>query len=475
MVLFRILISCCVSTTLQQHLLSVSSFTFFYKIPRPLSKDASGNLHQRTTSADEIPFYADPINFFKDDEKVDVHYDETSNGNSSPSIVLVAGFESFNRNLYETAAREVGVNLKVFADSDIRVTTAAVSDDDGLNPEFKQAMKEADAFIGSLVFDYDDVLAVKQLCDQIQGPRFVFECATELMSMNKVGTFSMMKKEGEEQQPSGPPAPVKKILSLFSSGKEEDKISGYLKFLKIGPSLLQYVPGQTASDLKIWLETYRYWNQGGKTNVQSMLRLVSDTAASGKTTDTTGTTSTISSSSLSLPELQVTPDIGLIHPLLRHNVEYIESPKSYLDWRLAESTYKKAQEQKQNFELAPPDSPIVAILLYRKHVITEQPYLYELITLMEEQGVIPVPIFINGVEAHTIVRDLITSKHKIKATTSGHYQRDSTYQPGKAVSVDAIVNTIGFPLVGGPAGSIEAGRNIDVSKTLLNGMNVPYL
>ena len=46
---------------------------------------------------------------------------------------------------------------------------------------------------------------------------------------------------------------------------------------------------------------------------------------------------------------------------------------------------------------------MAAVLLYRKHVITEQPYIGQLITQMEAEGVIPLPIFINGVEAHTVV------------------------------------------------------------------------
>ena len=46
---------------------------------------------------------------------------------------------------------------------------------------------------------------------------------------------------------------------------------------------------------------------------------------------------------------------------------------------------------------------MAAVLLYRKHVITEQPYIGQLITQMEVEGVIPLPIFINGVEAHTVV------------------------------------------------------------------------
>lgn len=42
----------------------------------------------------------------------------------------------------------------------------------------------------------------------------------------------------------GPPPAVKKVLSLFGSGREEDRMTGYLSFLKIGPKLLRFLPGE---------------------------------------------------------------------------------------------------------------------------------------------------------------------------------------------------------------------------------------
>jgi len=94
---------------------------------------------------------------------------------------------------------------------------------------------------------------------------------------------------------------------------------------------------------------------------------------------------------------------------------------------------------------------------------------------MEVAGVLPIPTFINSVEAHTIVRDLLTSDNEINLVQQGNLQRDSTYQPTYAVSIDTIVNTIGFPLVGGPAGSMQAGRNTAVAEEILSAMNVPDL
>ena len=59
-----------------------------------------------------------------------------------------------------------------------------------------------------------------------------------------------------------------------------------------------------------------------------------------------------------------------------------------------------------------PTYPTVAVLLYRKHVITEQMYIGQLIRCMEEQGVRPIPIFINGIEAHTVVSCLTDPQSK---------------------------------------------------------------
>ncbi len=72
------------------------------------------------------------------------------------------------------------------------------------------------------------------------------------------------------------------------------------------------------------------------------------------------------------------------------------------------------------------------------------------------------------------VRDLLTTEHE--------QQLKKSKQPGPASSlskdaimVDAVVSTIGFPLVGGPAGTMEGGRQADVAKAILTAKNVPYV
>ena len=403
---------------------------------------------------------------------------ENSKNKKVPKIVLVAGFESFNRESYRQAAQKlakdqgIDIELQVFADSDIRIPNSASlqdPDDLGINPIFAKAVQQADAFVGSLIFDYDDVLAVQQLLPHVKGPRLVFESATELMAFNQVGQFNM---QTSEDGPAGPPPAVKAILSRFGSGKEEDKLSAYLKLLKVGPDLLKLIPGEKAGDLRTWLEAYRYWNQGGSNNVKAMLGIIA-----ARCLQQTDSNASPALSLQSLPPLEVTPDVGLIHPLRYNDVQakerFFETPAKYISWRMSETTKRMAAQQ--GFVLAPDSAPRVAVLLYRKHVITEQRYILDLIAMMEAQGIIPVPIFINGVEAHTIVRDILTSKSETQQVAQGKVNREASYRPFDAAEVDAIVNTVGFPLVGGPAGSMEAGRNVAVAEQLLSSMNVPYI
>ncbi|KAG5190772.1 CobN/Magnesium chelatase-domain-containing protein [Tribonema minus] len=373
-------------------------------------------------------------------------------------IVLVAGFESFNLQLYNQVAerlREVcpELELTVLTDRDISEDRARV----------ETVLARADAFFGSLIFDYDQVRFLAERIQRIPV-RLIFESALELMSSTKIGEFTMAGGGGG----GGPPAPVKALLSKFGSGKEEDRLAGYLNFLKVGPSLLKYVPGKKVADLRSWLEIYAYWNQGGLGNVLSMFLVLGDRYLLPK--DTAPDPST----------LVETPPQGVIHP---DTSTIFETPRQYMDWykgRQARATSSSTSNGSSSSlmldgaPVAPVGAPVVAVLLYRKHVITGQGYIATLIKSFEEQGLLPVPIFINGVEAHTIVRDLLSSPFEQQQRARG-IKGCETLRSADCVEVDAIVNTIGFPLVGGPAGSMEAGRRVDVATSILMTKNVPYM
>ncbi|MDJ0577301.1 MAG: DUF3479 domain-containing protein, partial [Xenococcaceae cyanobacterium MO_234.B1] len=89
-------------------------------------------------------------------------------------IVLIAGFESFNANLYRQAA-----NLATSRCSELEVTV--FSDRDiSTNPDtVATALQKADVFFASLIFDYDQVIWLQERVKDIPI-RLVFESALEL-------------------------------------------------------------------------------------------------------------------------------------------------------------------------------------------------------------------------------------------------------------------------------------------------------
>ncbi|WP_416670809.1 magnesium chelatase subunit H [Egbenema bharatensis] len=386
-------------------------------------------------------------------------------------IVLIAGFESFNADLYRQAAklaedRCTDLEIQVFSDRDLAANPEAV----------EAALQTAQVFFGSLLFDYDQVLWLRERVQSIPI-RLVFESALELMSLTKLGKFAIGDK------PKGMPKPVQFILSKFGgSQREEDKLAGYLSFLKVGPKLLKYIPVGKVQDLRNWLIIYGYWNAGGSDNVAALFWFLAKTYLGLQVGE--------------IPAPIETPNMGLLHPDYQG---YFESPRQYLEWYLERGVGRRewgvgSQESGvgsresgvggSNHAFSMPQlagkmpalrtssPPTIALLLYRKHVITQQSYIPQLIRQFEQAGLLPLPIFINGVEGHVAVRDWLTTSHEQSQRQQGTIETASLSP--EAVQVDAIVSTIGFPLVGGPAGSMEAGRQVEVAKRILSAKNVPY-
>lgn len=329
-------------------------------------------------------------------------------------IVLICGFETFNRRVYTAAADAIassGITVTVLTDADlmpfVRNTSEAV--------EMDAILASASAVLCSLLFDYD---LVQWLIPRLptEAPIFVFESALELMAYNRVGSFSLPSKDSASSESSSAsmPASVKSILQkLGLLAKEEDKLAGYLALLNSASTVLKLIPGDRARDLRHWLVVYSYWNASGSANVSSMLyyivrNVLNKLPPAGEA-----------------PIVQ-TPSIGLLHPM---RTSFFENPAEYVQWYFR--MFPKRREW-----------PRVAVLLYRKHVISGLKYIPRLIQLLEDREIVPLPVFISGVEAHIILRDYLTSPHKENARSVGE-RIFGSFRRGKLASVDAVISTIG--------------------------------
>lgn len=368
------------------------------------------------------------------------------------SITIIAGFEKFNSQLYRTAATEVmrmfpTIPIYVFTDNDILERPNDV----------ETALSKSKVLLSSLIFDYSTIQWIKDNRINDIPYRFCFESALELMSETRVDDFNMMPSSSGTS--SGPPPAIRAILKQFGSQREEDKMTGYLKLLKIGPKLLKLLgPAvDNVGGIKTWVTVYSYWTESGLENIKSMLNIIikdcklitkpvkSQSGAfiptKSSRIDSNDIVDTIDSTSSSIPrinEVKEFPALGIYHPGLDEINLTITDPAEYVKWYTTKNTWVN--------EL----TPRVGLLLYRKHVISQQSYIANIIKLMESNNIMPIPVYINGVEGHTVVRDLFTSSDEVM---TGNYQKG-------AVIVDAVVNTIGFPLVGGPAGSMEGKHEL---------------
>jgi hypothetical protein len=328
-------------------------------------------------------------------------------------IVLLAGFEAFNADLYRKAAERAiaqcsDLEVMVFSDRDLAASTNAVDD----------ALANADAFFASLLFDFDQVEWLRQHAAKIPV-RLVFESAIELMQLTCFGHFTIGGSS------AGIPRPIQALLAKFGSGREEDKLAGYLGFLKVGPKLLRFLPSRRAQDLRHWLILYRYWNAGGLDNVTALFLYL---ARHG-----------LGLQPQAIPPLRESPDLGLCHP---DHEGYFANPRDYLSW--FHRTRPQSTPTQDNW-------PVVGLLLYRKHVITGQPYIPQLIRAFEAAQLVPLPVFINGVEGHMAVRDWMTSASE--RAFSGERRRRPP--PGRGCGCDRLHDRIPF---GGRTGRIDGGR-----------------
>jgi magnesium chelatase subunit H len=203
-------------------------------------------------------------------------------------IVLLAGFEAFNAGLYRQAAERAmaqcpQLSITVFSDRDLSDRPAEVAAE----------LEGADAFFASLIFDFDQVEWLRQHAAAVPI-RLVFESAIELMELTRFGRFTIGGSS------AGMPKPIQALLAKFGSGREEDKLAGYIGFLKVGPKLLRFLPFRKAQDLRHWLILYGYWNAGGSENVTALFLYLARHGLGLRPG--------------AIPPPRESPDLGLLHP-----------------------------------------------------------------------------------------------------------------------------------------------------------------
>jgi magnesium chelatase subunit H len=363
------------------------------------------------------------------------------------TLTLILGMERFNAHVWrevERRLREGGVDVRIRRFHDGHV--------EARDPALTQAIAEADALFITLINMREYAVWLAERIERSRAKAiFAFESMPEVMALTRVGEYRV---SGGGK--SSLPKPMQMLLRLITRGRDEDTLYAYTKLTKISAKLLPLMPPKL-KDFRTWLSVNLYWNQPDVANLTEMVKLILRDCLS---------------QSLDVAPVRAIPTMGCFHP---DADGLFPDPEAFLKWygkrdkeagrhgdtetgRQGRSSRpltpdpRPLAEGRSSRPLTPDPRPLVALLAFRKHVVQNQRYLGDLVHALEEQGLAVLPIFVSGIEAHVAVREWVARR-----------------------PVDLIINTMGFPLVGGPAGSTKPGQYHEKASDLLAQIDAPYM
>lgn len=346
------------------------------------------------------------------------------------NLTFILGMERFNTHIWSEVEQNLrndrlDVRLQRFHDGHVAEQ----------DPALEQAIAQADVLFITLINMREYAEWLGQMIERYQPKTvFAFESMPEVMGLTRVGAYRV---SGGGR--AAMPRPMQAILKLITRGRDEDTLYAYSKLSKLTSKLLPLMPPKL-SDFRTWLSVNLYWNQPDVYNLSQMIRLILRDCCAAH---------------LEVAPVRILPTMGCFHPAAD---EYFHDPQSYLKWyqryleRRPKSDKQAAATRSGGLFHKAEQRPLVALLAFRKHVMQQQPYHAQMIEAFEREGLGVLPIFVSGIELHVAVREWVSRCH-----------------------VDLLINTMGFPIVGGPAGSTKPGHYQEKAAELLGGLDVPYM
>ncbi|KAK1279200.1 hypothetical protein QJS04_geneDACA016894 [Acorus gramineus] len=337
-------------------------------------------------------------------------------------VVLEAQYQSslssavrvLNRDRRDAAYELVGYLVEELRDDDTYAT-------------FRADLKDANVFIGSLIFVEELAQRVKAAVE-VERDRLdavlVFPSMPEVMRLNKLGSFSMSQL-GQSKSP---------FFQLFKRKKNASSAGfadSMLKLVRTLPKVLKYLPSDKAQDARLYILSLQFWLGGSPENLQNFLKMISGSYVPA-----------LKGTKIQYSDPVLFLDAGLWHPLAPC---MFEDPKEYLNWY---GTRRDANEK-----LKDPNAPVIGLILQRSHIVTgDDSHYVAVIMELEARGAKVMPIFAGGLDF------------------SGPVERYLVDPVTKKPFIHSVVSLTGFALVGGPARQ-DHPRAIEA----LTKLDVPYI
>ncbi|ESQ41311.1 hypothetical protein EUTSA_v10012443mg [Eutrema salsugineum] len=291
---------------------------------------------------------------------------------------------------------------------------------------FCDDLKDANIFIGSLIFVEELALKVKDAVEKERDRMdavLVFPSMPEVMRLNKLGSFSMSQL-GQSKSP---------FFQLFKRKKAGSAgfADSMLKLVRTLPKVLKYLPSDKAQDARLYILSLQFWLGGSPDNLQNFVKMISGSYVPA-----------LKGVKIEYSDPVLFLDTGIWHPLAPCMFDDV---KEYWNW------YDTRRDT--NESLKKKDATVVGLVLQRSHIVTgDDSHYVAVIMELEARGAKVVPIFAGGLD--------------FSGPVEKYFVDPVTKQP----IINSAVSLTGFALVGGPARQ-DHPRAIEALKKL----DVPYL
>lgn len=286
---------------------------------------------------------------------------------------------------------------------------------------------QADFIFGGMIFGEEHVRPMERILDASSAPKCIITSNPALIYKTNIGRLDLKPADEDEE-----PGLVKRWMQKLRP-KKKGKQEGYRQtaFIKNMTKLMKYVPGMMR-DLHTFISMHSYWVNSSPENLYRMMGLLIERYVDGY------------KGKIKVLDPIEYPDLAIYHP---------DAPEPFADI----ADYRRWREQ-QGLPIANGKDGAwqgsAGLLTQRAIILSGNTnHLDSLIRNIESQGI----------EARTTYSAMLDFRPAIETFYMGN---DSTHLP----KADVILNTMGFPLVGGPAGTRP-----DEAKETLHAMDVGYM
>ncbi len=290
----------------------------------------------------------------------------------------------------------------------------------------------SDFVFGAMLFGEEFVRPLESILAQATAPVCVITSNPALIRMTRLGRFDLRKKV-EEQEASL----LSRWMHKFRPKNGRGEGQRQLALMRNLGRVLQHIPGK-ARDLATYIAVHQYWMHGSPENLRRMLVMLIERYLPG-----------YQGRLKVLPPIEY-PDVALLHP---------DAPAPFAD----EREYEKWLTQRAKRRKSEPAKGVVGLLTLRTVALSgNMEHIHALYRALEQRGLEVRMAYAAGLDFRPAIERFFLKHeprtHWFSGEHAGHRTRRAT--------IDALVNGVGFALVGGMAASqpdeaVAALRDLD--------------